>query len=103
MFIDHRQEQWLEWLGMAEFAYNNKVHAGTKVLPFKANSGQDPRMGFKMRKKGKHEGAEKFAERIKNVQEEAKTALQKAQEEIKQYADKKRGEVEKYQVDALRI
>ena len=24
MFINHRQEQWPEWLGMAEFAYNNK-------------------------------------------------------------------------------
>jgi len=88
---------------MAEFVYNNKVHTGTKVSSFKTNSEQDSRMGFKMRKKRKHEGAEKFVERIKNIQEEAKTALQKAQEEIKQYADKKRGEVEKYQVDALRI
>jgi len=34
MFINHRQEQWPEWLGMAEFVYNNKVHTGTKVLPF---------------------------------------------------------------------
>jgi len=96
IFIDHQQEQWLEWLGMAEFAYNNKVHAETKVLPFKTNSGQDPRMGFKMRKKGKHEGVEKFAERIKNVQEEAKAALQKVQEKIKRYADRERGEVEEY-------
>jgi len=39
MFIDHRQEQWPEWLGMAEFAYNNKVHTGTKVSPFQANHG----------------------------------------------------------------
>jgi len=60
---------------MAEFTYNNKVHAETKVLPFKANNRQDPRMGFEMRKKGKHEGAEKFAKRIKNVQEEAKAVL----------------------------
>ena len=37
MFIDHRQEQWPDWLGMAEFAYNNKTHSSTKVLPFKAN------------------------------------------------------------------
>ena len=37
MFIDHQQEQWPEWLGMAEFAYNNMVYMGTKVLPFKAN------------------------------------------------------------------
>jgi len=80
MFIDHQQEQWPEWLGTAEFAYNNKVHTGTKVLPFKANQGQDLRIGFEMRKKGKYEGAEKFLERIRNVQEEAKAALQKAQD-----------------------
>jgi len=101
MFIDHRQEQWPEWLGTAEFAYNNKVHAGTKVSPFKANSGQDPRMGFEMRKKRKHKGAEKFAERMKNMQEEAKAVLQKAQEEMKWYADRERGEVEEYRVDDL--
>jgi len=101
MFIDHQQEQWPEWLGTAEFAYNNKVHTGTKVLPFKANSGQDPRMGFEMRKKGKQEGAEKFAERMKNVQEEAKVALQKAQEEMKWYAERERGEVEEYRVGDL--
>ena len=29
MFIDHRQEQWPEWLGTAEFTYNNKAHSST--------------------------------------------------------------------------
>ena len=29
MFIDYRQEQWPEQLGMAEFLYNNKVHSST--------------------------------------------------------------------------
>ena len=101
MFIDHQQEQWPEWLGTAEFAYNNKVHAETKVSPFKANSGQDPRMGFEMRKKGKHEEAERFAERIKNVQEEAKAALQKAQEDMKRYIDRERREVEEYRIGNL--
>jgi len=37
MFINHRQEQWPDWLGTAEFAYNNKVHSSTKISPFKAN------------------------------------------------------------------
>ena len=37
VFIDHRQEQWPDWLGMAEFAYNNKIHMVTKISPFKAN------------------------------------------------------------------
>jgi len=53
MFIDHHQEQWPEWLGTTEFAYNNKVQTSTKVLPFVANSGQDPHMGFELRKKGR--------------------------------------------------
>ena len=101
MFIDHRQEQWPEWLGMAEFAYNNKVHTGTKVSPFQANHRQNPRMGFKLRKKGRYEGAERFVERIKKVQEEAKAALQKAQEDMKRYANRERGEVEEYRVGDL--
>jgi len=65
MFIDHRQEQWPKWLGTAEFIYNNKAHSSTRTLPFKANYGQDPRMGFKMRKKEKYAGAEKFIEKMK--------------------------------------
>ena len=91
MFIDHRQEQQPEQLGTAEFAYNNKIHSSTQMLPFKANYGQDPRIGFKERKKGKYQGAEKFIEKIKEIQEKAKAALGKAQEEMKKYIDRKRG------------
>jgi len=88
-------------LGTAEFAYNNKVHSSTKTLLFKANYGQDSRMGFKMRRKGKYEGAEKFVTKMKEIQEKAKVALGKAQEEMKKYTDRKRGEVDKYKVGDL--
>ena len=101
MFIDHRQEQWPDWLEMAEFAYNNKAHSSTKMSSFKANYRQDPRMGFEMRKKGKYEGAEKFVTKMKEIQEEAKAALEKAQEEMKKYADRKRGEADEYKVGDL--
>jgi len=63
---------------MVEFAYNNKTHSSTKVSPFKANYGQDPRMGFEIRRKGKYKGAEKFVTKMKEIQEEAKAALGKA-------------------------
>jgi len=101
MFIDHRQEQWPDWLGTAEFAYNNKVHSSTKTLPLKANYGQDPRMGFEVRKKRKYKGAEKFVIKIKEVQKEAKAVLGKVQEEMKKYADRKRAEVDEYKVGDL--
>ena len=101
MFIDHRQEQWPERLGTAESVYNNKVHPSTRTSPFKAHYRQDPRMGFEMRKKEKYAGAEKFIEKMKEIQEEAKAALGKAQEEMKKYADRKRGEVDDYKVGDL--
>ena len=101
MFIDHRQEQWPNWLGTVEFAYNNKAYSSTKMSPFKANYRQDPRMGFEMRKKGKYKGAEKFVTKMKEIQEKAKAALEKAQEEMKKYADRKRGEADKYKVGDL--
>jgi len=87
VFINHRQEQWPDWLGTVEFAYNNKIHAATKTSPFKANYGQDPRMGFEGRRKGRYEAAGKFVERMKKIQEEAKAALEKVQGEIKMYAN----------------
>jgi len=78
VFIDHRQEQWPDWLGTVEFAYNNKIHATTKTSPFKVNYGQNPRMGFEGRRKGKYEAAGKFVEKMRKIQEEAKTVLGKA-------------------------
>ena len=101
MFIDHRQEQWPEWLGTAKFAYNNKAHSSTRTSPFKANYGQDPRMGFEGRKKGKYAGAKKFIEKMKEIQEEAKAVLGKVQADMKKYADKKRSDVEEYKVGDL--
>jgi len=98
MFIDHQQEQWPDWLATAEFVYNNKVQTSTKVSPFRANNGQDPRMGFELRKKRRFERAEEFATRIKEVHEEAEAALKKSQKEMRRYVDRKRSEVEEYRI-----
>jgi len=102
MFIDHRQEQWPDWLGTAEFVYNNKAYSSTKTLFFKANYRQDPRMGFEVRRKGKYKGAEKFVTKMKEIQGEVKAALGKVQE-IKRYVDRKRAEVNEYKVGDLVI
>jgi len=40
-FVDHRQKDWLEWLALAEFVVNNKVHTVTKMLPFMANHSRE--------------------------------------------------------------
>ena len=72
-----------------------------KVSLFKTNYGQDPQMEFERRKKGKFETVEKFVERMKKIQKEAKVALGKAQEEMKKYADKKQKKGKEYKVENL--
>ena len=101
IFINHRQEQWPDWLGTVEFVYNNKVHTATKTSPFKINYGQDPRMEFEGRRKGKYKAVGKFIEKMKKIQEKAKAALGKAQEEMKKFVDRRRKEKEEYRIGDL--
>jgi len=58
-------------------------------------------MGFEGRKKGKYMGAEKFVEKMREIQEKAKVALGKVQKDMKKYVDRKRTEVEEYKVGDL--
>ena len=95
MYVNHRQNNWTEWLATAEFAFNNKVHIATKISPFKANYGREPRMGFDIRKKGK---VEEFVREMKEKHEEARAALVKLQEEMKKQVDRNRKEEEEYRV-----
>ena len=101
IFVDHRQEQWPEWLGTAEFAYNNKKHTTTQISPFKANYGLNPRMEFEGKRGKRFKAVEEFAERMKQVQEEVKVTLGKAQEEMRKYTDRKRREGVEFKVGDL--
>ena len=98
MYINHRQNNWVEWLAMAEFAFNNKVHTATKSSPFQVNYGREPRMGFDIKKKRKNKKAEEFARKMKERHEEVRAALVRSQEEMKRQADRSRKEAEEYRV-----
>jgi len=101
MFLDHRQEQWPEWLGTAEFVYNNKKHTTTQILPFEASYGLSLRIGFEGRRGKRFKVAEEFVQRMRQAQEEVKVALGKAQEEMKRYVDRKRREAVEFKVGNL--
>ena len=101
VFINHRQKQQPDQLGTAEFVYNNKIYSATKVLPFKANYSQDPRMGFKGKRKGKYKAVERFAKRMQKIQEKAKAVLKKAQDEIKKFTDRRQSKGEEYKAGNL--
>ena len=66
-----------------EFSFNNKVHTAVKPSLFKVNYGWELRMGFEIRKKGKHVKVEKFVKKMKKIHEKVKVVLKKSQEEMK--------------------
>src|SRR5260221_14476443 len=45
VFMSHRQDDWADWLPLAEFAYNNKVHSATRWTPFKLDARQHLHLG----------------------------------------------------------
>ena len=98
MYVNHRQNNWAEWLTTAEFAFKNKVHTATRSSPFQVNYERELRMGFDIRKKGKNEKAEEFVKEMKERHEEARAVLVKSQEEMKRQVDRSRKEVEEYRV-----
>jgi hypothetical protein len=40
IYVNYQQDDWSEWLSLAEFAYNNQEHSVTKCSPFFANYGR---------------------------------------------------------------
>ena len=45
-FVSHQQDDWSQWLPMAEFAANNQQSETTQVTPFLAYTGCHPRCSF---------------------------------------------------------
>jgi truncated hemoglobin YjbI len=46
-FCNYEQDNWVELLPLAEFAYNNSVHHSTRMTPFWANYNYHPTLQFK--------------------------------------------------------
>ena len=45
-YVTYLQDDWVDWLPMAEFAQNNSQSESIKATPFFANYGFHPRLGF---------------------------------------------------------
>src|SRR5258708_34193207 len=62
VFMSHRQDNWADWLPLAEFAYNNKVHTATHQTPFELETRQHPRLGVEPMRTSTVEAADAFTQ-----------------------------------------
>jgi hypothetical protein len=92
VFTNFMQDDWSDWLAMAEFSYNDKIHTTTGFTPFYTMLGFHPRKGTEPRMEVPTEAADNFAKRMQLVREEAAASMRVAQDTMKRFYDRKRGE-----------
>ena len=89
-FVSFEQDNWVQYLPMAEFAFNNSKHSSTGLTPFELNCGYHPRMGYEdeldPRSRSRAAGAE-VAE-LKELMDLCKANLRGAQESQARYHNK---------------
>lgn len=97
LFTNYGQNDWAEWLPLAQFSYNDKIQSSTGYSPFFLNYGRHPRKGIEPRTSVRAESADVFASRMHNLTQEATTALARVAEDMKCYYDKHHCEAPDYQ------
>ncbi len=98
--MSYCQDNWVDWLPLAKFAYNNHVHSTTHHTLFELDSGQHTWMGSEPTWSSAMEAMEDFAQWMSKMQEEAKAALEHAADEMAQYYNHWRSPMPTYKVRA---
>jgi hypothetical protein len=105
-FVNFLQDDWVDWLPLAEFACNSHVHETTKVSPFFANYGFNPRLGVEpphphppnLSRAQKEEffNANSLADRFAKIQEFLRQQIANAQDRQELQANKSRAPAPRY-------
>jgi hypothetical protein len=107
MFVNYLQDDWYDWLPLAEFTANNTTSETTRVSPFFANYGQNPRMGFEPVQERprstpyvhvQRDAATAFGERMQRIDEFLRETMAYAQEQHADQANRRRTPAPAYQV-----
>ena len=94
MYINHLQDNWVHWLLLAKFLYNNSQHASTQCSPFFALIGQHPRVKETVGKISMDKGpdvpaAHKRAKVITMTRRKLEAAYQESALDMAKYYNKK--------------
>jgi transposase InsO family protein len=74
LFTAEKQDEWVDWLPLAQFSYNTKKQASTQKSPFEVTRSYVSRMGFEQRIT-KAPAAEKFTSIMQNTLAQTKANL----------------------------
>jgi hypothetical protein len=79
-FVNHLQDDWNEWLAIAEYQYNDKEHATTKQTPFYLNNGRHPWKGEISPSREGNVTVSTYLEQLQTARQHATDAIRSATE-----------------------
>ena len=88
-YVNYQQDDWTDWLAVAEFQYNDKRYAATERTPFELNFGRHPWKGDLMVQMDIPQ-VEDFLIGLQKSWEQATKAMEEAQKSMKKQFNKKR-------------
>ena len=88
--MSYQQEDWVDFLALAEFPYNNSIHASTKVSPFFANYGFHPRFNISIPANSVNPLVETRARTLHNVHHDISLELRIVGKQYKDQANRRR-------------
>jgi hypothetical protein len=102
-YVSYLQDDWSEWLPLAEFAANSATSESTGISPFFVTYGFHPRMGFEPIEPDNSRPAirdsEQFAQKMKDISEHVRSELIASQARYEGQANRKRRPARHYKVD----
>ncbi len=100
IFVNYRQDDWTDWLPLAEFTHNNRIHSAMGKSPFMVLYGRNPRLipGAKNYYSMSNPAASDFITTMSDIHRETRDALQKAAGTMKHQYDKRKATSRNYQV-----
>ncbi|KAG0154528.1 hypothetical protein PDIDSM_96 [Penicillium digitatum] len=103
-YVSYLQDDWSEWLPLAEFTANSHYSESTRVSPFYANYGFHPRIGFEPSQPASHPAtrdAEKFATRMQELTEYIRAEILSAQARYEEQTNRHRAPARRYRPGQL--
>jgi Integrase core domain len=107
MYVNYLQDDWSDWLSLAEFTANNWTSESTKCSPFYADIGRHPRTGYEpprptvntsVRVRRETEAADALVQRLQKIEEQLKSNMTWAQSQQEKNANRHRTPQPAYQI-----
>lgn len=88
-FCSYQQDNWVDYLALAEFAFNNSINSSTRQSPFFANFGYHPTLELSISERSTNPSASSIAENLKIIHEELRAELNQANETTSEYYNRR--------------